>query len=706
MVKDYLPRVYAGFLGMNIGIRLGAPVEPSIWTYERIRDTYGDITGYVKEYKNFAADDDANGPFYFLRALYDKPAGRDLTAEDVADAWLNYTREGVGMFWWGGYGVSTEHTAYLNLRAGLKPPQSGCAAQNGETLAEQIGGQIFIDTWGLINPGQPARAAQYGEMAASVSHGGEGLLGARFFCAAIAAAFTEKEPLRLIQAGLAEIPQGSRYAAVVKAVLAFHAQAPGDWRACRAMLAADWGYDKYPGACHIIPNAGVCALALAYGAGDFARTVEIAAMAGWDTDCNAGNVGTVAGVAAGLEGLPAKYREPINDGIVLSGISGALNIVDIPTYAKELALLGWKLAGEEPPKALGFRPGEIDFDFALPGATHGMRVSDPFFCRARHCAEPPVGNVPREGNVPSGALEILVDRMSRGDQCRVFYKPFYTRGDFSDERYSPVFSPTVYSGQTLRLTLWLEQWNGWEALHVAPYLRESFSGRIRAGGFVRPQAGAWTEIVYELPDTAGDLIDEVGLIVEGASPAKAKTLGQLLLGGFSVAGKARYTLDVGKQRAEFGTVTPFAVEGGALFLEGGRLVHMRRGPSFAYGGNYFSQDYRFEGEMIPLSGPSHLLAARAKGTLWGYGAGFGGPGLVGIYKNSKGFSPLAEASFPWAAGRAYRVAVEALGDRLTLAVDGKPLLEARDPAFTRGMYGFGSLGLGRTAYGGFQVTEL
>ena len=51
---------------------------------------------------------------------------------------------------------------------------------------------------------------------------------------------------------------------------------------------------------------------LLYGGGDFARTVEIATMAGRDTDCNAGNVGTVLGVARGLEGLPEKYRAVIH----------------------------------------------------------------------------------------------------------------------------------------------------------------------------------------------------------------------------------------------------------------------------------------------------------------------------------------------------------------------------------------------------------
>mgnify|MGYP005846652385 CR=1 FL=1 len=177
MVKDYLEKVYSGFLGMNVGIRLGAPVEPTIWTYQRILDTYGDIHDYVKEFKNFAADDDANGPVFFLRALLDDAVDRPLEPQDVARAWLNYAREGVGMFWWGGYGISTEHTAYLNLKNGIPAPQSGSIRQNGKTMAEQIGGQIFIDTWGLVNPGAPQRAADYGQTAASVSHDGNGVYG-------------------------------------------------------------------------------------------------------------------------------------------------------------------------------------------------------------------------------------------------------------------------------------------------------------------------------------------------------------------------------------------------------------------------------------------------------------------------------------------------------------------------------------------------
>ena len=349
MQNNYLERVYAGFLGMNVGIRLGAPVEPNIWSYERIKETYGDIRGYVKDYINFAADDDANGPVYFFRALRDSSKNGELTPEYVAKAWLNYAREGIGMFWWGGYGVSTEHTAYLNLLHGIPAPLSGSAATNGKLLSDQIGGQIFIDTWGLVWPGQPTKAADYAQAAASVSHDGEGLYGARFIAAAIAEAFVETDVAQIVERALQEIPADSLYAAVTKAVIAHHAEHPNDWESCLMMLHRDWGYDTYGGGCHIIPNAGVRALALLYGAGDFPRTVEIATMCSWDTDCNAGNVGTILGVMTGLEGIGAHYRKPINDGIVLSGITGYLNILDLPTYAKELARTGYALAGEEIP---------------------------------------------------------------------------------------------------------------------------------------------------------------------------------------------------------------------------------------------------------------------------------------------------------------------------------------------------------------------
>lgn len=67
-------------------------------------------------------------PFSSSRALLDDAVDRPLSLRDVARL-ANYAREGVGMFWWGGYGISTEHTAYLNLKNGVPAPQSGSIRQ-------------------------------------------------------------------------------------------------------------------------------------------------------------------------------------------------------------------------------------------------------------------------------------------------------------------------------------------------------------------------------------------------------------------------------------------------------------------------------------------------------------------------------------------------------------------------------------------------
>lgn len=692
----YLQKVYAGFLGMNIGIRLGAPVESGVWTYERIRDTYGDIRDYVKQYKKFAADDDINGPVYFLRAFRDSAPDTEVTAQAVAQAWQNYAREGVGMFWWGGYGVSTEHTAYLNLRNGVPAPQSGSIEQNGKILAEQIGGQIFIDTWGLIHPGDPAAAARDARTAASVSHDGEGLNGACYIAACIAAAFDGGKIEEIMEAGLARIPADSIYARVVRAVQDFYEKKPGDWRACYRMLVEEWGYDRYPGVCHIIPNAGVCALSMLYGGGDFARTIEIAVMCSWDTDCNAGNVGTILGVRNGPDGLLEHYRKPINDSLILSGISGYLNILDAPSYAKEAAASGLRCLGKEAPESW-HRPkdGNLWFDFDLPGATHGFMSSEPYFCTVRQSE--------KKAYSGKGSLEILMDRMVRGNVCKVYYKPFYSRDAFSDERYSPVLTPTVYSGQQVSMQLYLDQWEGWEEVSAAPYVRTAWDKKELVQGDVKLTRDSWTQVDFTVPDTRGSLIDEIGIMVLSNTPSKSRTAGCIYLDDFTVTGRQIYTISFQKQKKEFGTVTPFAVDHGAWEIRDGRLSLMCCQDAFAYAGNYYVQDCEITTEVTPENGNSHLLLIRAQGAMRFYAAGFEEGAKAVIYRNDFGFSRLAETEFEWEKGKTYRMTLSACGAELTLSVDGTEILRTGDKTFRYGMFGCGSRTMGRTLFGDFSV---
>ncbi|MHB1319547.1 MAG: ADP-ribosylglycohydrolase family protein, partial [Anaerolineae bacterium] len=171
---DYLERVYAGVLGKIIGVYVGRPFEG--WTHEKILSELGEISYYVHESLNkplIVIDDDISGTFTFLRAMPDHGAGMGLSPAQCGETWLDYLIENRTVLWWGGMGMSTEHTAYLRLKAGIPAPASGSIALNGRVVAEQIGAQIFIDGWGLICPGDPERAADLARRAASVSHDGE-----------------------------------------------------------------------------------------------------------------------------------------------------------------------------------------------------------------------------------------------------------------------------------------------------------------------------------------------------------------------------------------------------------------------------------------------------------------------------------------------------------------------------------------------------
>jgi ADP-ribosylglycohydrolase len=132
---DYAQRVYAGVLGKIIGVYVGRPFEG--WSYERIVAELGEIDYYVNdrlpwEHPLVVTDDNITGTFTFLRALADYGNGRDLRPAQIGQSWLNYFIEGSTILWWGGFGNSTEHTAYLRLKSGIKAPESGSMALNGK----------------------------------------------------------------------------------------------------------------------------------------------------------------------------------------------------------------------------------------------------------------------------------------------------------------------------------------------------------------------------------------------------------------------------------------------------------------------------------------------------------------------------------------------------------------------------------------------
>ena len=685
-------RIYAGFLGKAIGVRLGAPVEPTIWTQQRIRDTYGEVTDYLHDFRNFAADDDINGPVYFIRVLRD--AGPGFTPQDMGRTWLNYAAEEHGMYWWGGFGRSTEHTAYLNLKVGIPAPRSGSIAQNGAAIAEQIGGQIFIDSWGWVNPGNPAKAAEMSARAASVAHDGNGLHGARWVAAAIARAFDAKAVAEVVAAAMATIPADSDYARVAGAVIAHHAAQPDDWRSCLAMLVADFGYDRYPGVCHIIPNAGVLVMAVLYGGGDLPRTVEIATMAGWDTDCNAGNAGAIIGTFQGVQPGWDKYRKPINDFLITSGVLGSVNVLDIPSFARELTVFALRLAGRQVPDLL---TGDMErrglrFDFDLPGSTHGFRTEGHNRIRLSHG---PATDTSR------GSLEILLDRIERGQGGRIFYKPFYRQTDFDDERYRPMFSPRVSDGQTVSFWLRMDPQAGDGNLRVVPYVRRAMSGKIEEiGGWQKPTVEG-KKLVFAVP-AGTEAVSEVGVIAEYFG--RLKFLGRLYLSDFTVDGPGTTTVVAATEAQEWGAISRFTFNRGYWIKEGDRITGHTASDADLWTGHAYARDAAISADLRRHSGPSQLLTLRVQGTSRFYAAGFQGDEAV-ILRHDFGDTILARAPFDAATDRSHDVTFRAEGPDLTLEIDGRQLLQATDDRFVYGMAGVRLGAPGRLSFSRLKIEE-
>jgi ADP-ribosylglycohydrolase len=440
---DYLERVYAGVLGKIIGVYLGRPFEQ--WDHARIERELGDIEYYQHARLNaplIVADDDITGTFTFIRALEDNDFAPDLSAADVGRNWLNYIIRNRSILWWGGMGVSTEHTAYERLRQGIEAPASGSIALNGPIVAEQIGAQIFIDGWGMVCPGDPEKAAAFARKAGSVSHDGEALHGAVVVAAMVAGAFVEPDLTRLTDAALRLIPADSLIRKLTLELRDCRGK-HDNWRKGLELIHGKYSYKHFGGGCHMIPNHAVIQLALIWGEGSFHKSLMIANTAGYDTDCNSGNVGCILGIRGGLAGIGAgaDLRTPVADRVLLPTAEGGSCVSDAVELTRQIARAGARLNGTDIPTP----KSGAQFHFSLPGSVQGwMPEESPDTAGA--CR---VGN--ELGNIRPGERELTVwfSRLAGRRVARAGTPVFILPEQLDMGGYSLTGCPRLHPGQTV-----------------------------------------------------------------------------------------------------------------------------------------------------------------------------------------------------------------------------------------------------------------
>jgi ADP-ribosylglycohydrolase len=669
--SDYVERVYAGVLGKLIGVYLGRPFEG--WSYERIMAELGEIWYYVHEKLEkplIVTDDDISGTFTFLRALPDYGNSRAVTPAQIGQTWLNYLIEERTVLWWGGLGNSTEHTAYLRLKHGVQAPRSGSMQVNGKVVSEQIGAQIFIDGWAMVAPGDPELAADLARRAASVSHDGEAIYGAQVLAAMEAQAFVEGDIDNLIDVAVALIPRDSIIYRMIADIREWHAGEP-DWRVTREKITAYYGYDKYGGNCHMVPNHGLILHSLLYGEDDFQKTLMIVNTSGWDTDCNSGNVGCLMGIKNGLVGIDAgpDWRGPVADRFFMPTADGGRAVTEAVTQTYEIVNIGRALNGEPPqaPKA-GAR-----FHFELPGAVQGFRPE----AGVESSGAVHVENVIGHSRLGEHSLAIHYHHVSTGRPARVAAATFIPPEAKDMPGYSLLASPTLYPGQTVRAELVAADGNPASVtcqLYLRVYGAEDALTSVR-GPQAELASGVHHTFEWKLDDQSGHPIAEIGLEIRSEGRAD----GTIYLDYLTWDGAP----DVTWTRPEQGGHMWYrawvnGVDKLWWFQEPFRLIQ-NEGIGLIIQGTREWADYSVSADVRPHMAKSAGVAARVQGMRRYYALLLCENNTARLVKALDGQTVLGEIEFPWAFGQMHHLSMQVEGNRIRGWINDDAVFDLLDP---------------------------
>ena len=458
---DYEEHVYAGLLGLTLGVAAGrkqsgaARLAPS-------RDLGRELgrIGYDLNLRgdglDFAADDRLGTALLVARILEDFGSAPNLGPEHAAWTFQNYALENRSGLWWGGMGRSAPHSAMLRLKRGVPAGASGSSALNGVVVSEQAGAEMFGPAFGLAFPGDPMRAADLAGKCARVFYDGEALYAAQASAALVSAAFSAVNPSALFDAALRALPLKCAMSSMLANVHAW-SSIDNSWQHTRELI-----HDNYFGVFpdgHAVPQFAGVALALAHGGGSLRSALEIAALSGWG---DANTLGLTACVLCALHGLLELESVPfwtgaLNDRLVLPGADGARCATDAAHEALALVRVARRLQNVN---TLSPKNG-ARMHFELPRSTHGFA--------AEISADSPglavLQNVAGHSSSGKRTLAIQFNAVTRDQHARVSVPVFAHHSNAALQA-----CPALYPGQTIRAFVLADPHNPGE-IGVRPFIR-------------------------------------------------------------------------------------------------------------------------------------------------------------------------------------------------------------------------------------------
>lgn len=243
------------------------------------------------------ADDDII--YTLLGVMLMEQKGFDFSVEDIGKMWDEY------LPW-----IWKDMQWPLNRMLCGTPATE---AAEGNPYSHCICPSIRIDPYGYAMPGSPEMAASLAYRDAYMSHRRNGIYGAMFFAAAIAAAFAVTDPVEALRIGLTEIPRQSQFADAINWALSVGENLE-DFRDARQAVDDHFG-EMADNRFHIIPNACLTVFGVMIGGTDITRVISQTVAMGMDNDCTAATAASIVGAIVGKTGVPNHWYRNFNDRI-------------------------------------------------------------------------------------------------------------------------------------------------------------------------------------------------------------------------------------------------------------------------------------------------------------------------------------------------------------------------------------------------------
>ena len=302
-VAEFRDRMAGAWLGQSVGVAYGAPTE-----FRHVERTVPDDLMPVwkpEQVNNTFEQDDLYVEMTFLRTL--ETRGLDVGCREAGIDFANSTY----MLW------CANGNARDLIRRGVAAPSS--SHPKNHPTPDDIDYQIEADFSGIIAPGLPGRAVRFGEQFGRIMNYGDGLYAGQFIGAMYAAAYFERDRVKTVEAGLKCIPAESKYAQMVRDMLAWYREDPKDWKAAWQKAVDKYGRKKSAMAGKVSShrldvkiNGAMVLLGYLWGDGDILRTAEISTRGGYDSDCNPSSAVGVLGVQLGERAFPDEFKKGLS----------------------------------------------------------------------------------------------------------------------------------------------------------------------------------------------------------------------------------------------------------------------------------------------------------------------------------------------------------------------------------------------------------